>query len=219
MTERRRRRRQEAPPELKPMDGSRQGSGLAPVTQEANAIARARRADIAEAESASSAPKVVTAREASLEAARRRTAEILEHDIGIGDEGEDKFHVPEHLIPDGWKYQWRRVSSYGKEDPQYQVKIAQTGWRPVPAERHPEMMPSSGGPYYTIDRDGMRLMEIPAEVHKLLAARDQRRAIEQVRIRTEQVKQTPNGHFPRDQHAKVAPQVKHGYEPLIVPEA
>ena len=150
------------------------------------------------------------------ERARLRAAEILEHDIGLEDD--DKYHVPAEAIPDGWKYMWRRFSTYGKEEPQYQVKIAQTGWRPVPADRHPEMMPSTGGPYLTIDRDGMRLMEIPMEIYRLLEQKEQRKAIEQVRIKTAQINQAKPGQFERRNRDQPMAQVRHGYEPLQIPQ-
>lgn len=220
--ERRRRRRPEEPPEVPVTDKSKSGSGLAPAGLAAEAPARrsARAAEINQEDPvAAKAPrkKGGLTKEENLAAAKARAAEILEHDIGIDDD--DKYYVPPETIPDGWKYLWRRVSVYGKEDPQYQVKLAQTGWRPVPAERHPEMMPSTGGPYLTIDRDGMRLMEVPLEIYDLLAKKEQRKAIEQVRVKTAQLSQAPPGTFARDQHDKVAPSVRRGYEPLIVPDA
>lgn len=222
MAERRRRRRLETP-EVPTIDKTPAGSGLVP-DEAAATTRRSRRA--ATVEAAAPAVSTPTPRkrrgsseepDAARERARARAAEILEHDIG--DDEDDKFHVPAEIIPDGWKYLWRRRSTYGKEDPQYMVKIAQTGWTAVPAERHPEMMPSTGGPYLTIEREGMILMEIPLEVYKILEAKEQRKAIEQVRVKTAQIGQAPPGHFARDQHPKNMPSVKRGYEPLIVPDA
>jgi hypothetical protein len=233
MVERRRRRRGEDVPEVPSTDKSVRGSGLAPqatppaspspqaAAPAAPSPRAARAAEINNEDPPIAAKTARTkgglTREENLAAAKARAAEILEHDIGIDDD--DKYYVPPETIPDGWKYLWRRVSVYGKEDPQYQVKLAQTGWRPVPAERHPEMMPSTGGPYLTIDRDGMRLMEVPLEIYDLLAKKEQRKAIEQVRVKTAQLSQAPPGTFARDQHDKVAPSVRRGYEPLIVPDA
>lgn len=198
-------------------------SGLAPggeATEAPRNIARAARAaDIRGDDEPAPRPRKkggMTAEE-SRELAKKRAAEILEHDIG--DEDDDKYYIPPHYQPDGWKYLWRRTSVYGKEDPQYQVKLAQTGWTAVPADRHPDMMPSTGGPYETIDRDGMRLMEIPTEVYNLLAAKEHRKAIEQVRVKTAQLNQAPPGTFARDEHAQTTPKVRRGYEPLIVPDA
>lgn len=222
MVERRRRRRPEASPEVPATDDAPRGSGLLPAADVVDAgnpaAARAARAaEINGTEVAVPKPTTKNASVDSLAAAKARAAEILEHDIGLDED--DKYYVPLDIVPDGWKYLWRRVAVYGKEDPQYQVRLAQTGWRPVPADRHPEMMPSTGGPYLTVDREGMRLMEIPLEIYSLLAKKEQRKAIEQVRVKTAQLSNAPPGTFARDQHPMAAPKVRKGYEPLIVPEA
>lgn len=217
MVERRRRRMQQ-PPGVGSEDPAPRGSGLAPAEQPRDgAPRRARAAEISNEPVPETAKLAPSPAEESRARAKQRAAEILEHDIGLDED--DKFHVPPEIIPDSWKYMWRRISVYGKEEPQYQVRIAQTGWRPVPAERHPEMMPSTGGPYLTIDREGMRLYEIPTEVYKLLAKKEERKAIEQVRVKTAQLSQAPAGTFARDEHPQAAPKVKRGYEPLIVPDA
>lgn len=239
------RRQRVRAPEVPSMDRSPAGSGLADERREQQGLRRSRRsAQLAEAEGlgAATSPKnapvrltedpsrqdAVAAPPAkrrprsgvdpveSKARAKARAAEILQHDIGMDED--DKFYVPLEIIPDDWKYMWRRKSTYGKEDPQYMVKIAQTGWTPVPADRHPEMMPSTGGPYLTIEREGMVLMEIPMEVYRLLEAKEQRKAIEQVRIKTAQLGMAPPGTFARDQHQKNMPSVRHSYEPLIVPD-
>lgn len=224
-TERRRRRGAEMP-SVPVTDTAPRGSGLVPKDMP-EVSAQRRAARIAELNGDEPLPTAAAAAvakkkggmtsEESMAAAKLRAAEILEHDIGITED--DKFYVDQNTIPDGWAYVWRRISVYGKEDPQYQVRIAQTGWRPVPGERHPEMMPSTGGPYLTIDREGMRLFEIPAEVHKLLQQRQHRQALEQVRVKTTQLQQAPTGTFSRTAHPQVAPRIARGYEPLIVPDA
>lgn len=216
---RRRRRRQEQAPPVPTRDTAPPGSGLAPRDHASDpaVAARARAAEVS-GEPAPAAPKAAMSdREASLARAKARAAEIMQHDISLDED--DKFFIPREIIPVGWEYAWRRLSVYGREEPQYQVKLAQTGWRPVPADRHPEMMPSTGGPYLTIDREGQRLMEIPEEVHKLLRQRDQRRAIEQVRVKTEQVGIAPQGQFARDNKGQPMTSVKRDYEPLMVPNA
>jgi len=223
MAERRRRRSHVQAPQVPTMDEAPQGSGLGAAAQ--TPAPRGRRATPPPPPpAAEQAPEIKrSARRQSIDAdeskarARLRAAEILEHDIGSDED--DKYYIPPEIIPEGWKYLWRRKSVYGKEDPQYMVKIAQTGWTVVPAERHPEMMPSTGGPYITIERDGMILMEVPEEVYEILVKKEQRKAIEQVRVKSEQIRAAPPGHFPRDQHPKNMPLVKRGYEPLIVPDA
>lgn len=50
----------------------------------------------------------------------------------------DKLYFPPELIPDGVKYMWVRISTYGKPDSGNSIKMSKAGWRAVPADRHPE---------------------------------------------------------------------------------
>ena len=72
--------------------------------------------------------------------AAQRAKELREH-LGDLDDGTDDFYVDPQSIPEGWTYEWKRHSTYGQEDPAYQVQLARSGWTPVPVDRHPEMMP------------------------------------------------------------------------------
>ena len=108
-------------------------------------------------------PAAPVAREESpRERAARRAAELRGH-IGNMDEGTDDFFVPPEYIPDGWSYEWKRKTNVGMEDPAYQVSLARMGWEPVPAARHPSMMPESNK-YLIIERKGLVLMERPLEI-------------------------------------------------------
>lgn len=243
MPERRRRRRSEDMPTVPTVDKAPAGSGLAPVEERYAEPAKTRRTQ-SRAQAIEASPGEVTMEEqihsddpqpapkprrnsrskedsaSSLERARKRAAEILEHDIGV--EEDDKYYIPPEIVPEGFTYLWRRKSVYGKEDPQYMVKLRQTGWEVVPSDRHPELMPSTGGPYYAIEREGMVLMEIPTEVYKLLAAKEHRKALEQVRVKNQQLNNAPTVKgvqtFPRDANPNVKPSVRRGYEPLILPD-
>jgi len=125
-----------------------------------------------------------------MERARRRAAELREH--GSFDPGGDKFRFDLSIIPPGWSYEWKRVSIYNAPDPSYQVNLAQRGWDAVPASRHPEMMPI-GYEGATIDREGMRLMERPAEITDEAKAAERKEARDQVRGKEEQVMRAPAG--------------------------
>jgi hypothetical protein len=125
-----------------------------------------------------------------MERARRRAAELREH--GSFDPGGDKYHFDHSIIPAGWSYEWKRVSIYNQPDPSYQVNLAQRGWEAVPASRHPEMMPI-GHEGATIDREGMRLMERPAEITDEAKAAERKEARDQVRGKEEQVMAAPAG--------------------------
>lgn len=147
--------------------------------------------------------------------AKKRAEELRAH-LGGLDEGTDDFYLDPEMIPDGWTYQWKRHTIYGQEDPAYQVQLARAGWAPVPASRHPEMMPV-GATDGVILRKGMLLMECPTEIVDERRAIDLRRAREQVRHKEEQLAGTPDGTMTRD-HARVRPNIKKGYEPIPVPE-
>lgn len=125
-----------------------------------------------------------------MERARKRAAELREH--GSFDPGGDKFAYDLSIIPPGWSYEWKRVSIYNAPDPSYQVNLAQRGWEAVPASRHPEMMPI-GSESATIDRDGMRLMERPAEITDEAREMERKEARDQVRGKEEQVMAAPAG--------------------------
>lgn len=127
--------------------------------------------------------------------AARRAAELREH--GSLEDGSDKFAIDPKMVPDGWSYEYRTYTVLGKEDPSYQVTLANAGWEAVPAARHRELMPAGyqGG---TILRDGMMLMERPLEITEEAKRRDQKNARDQVRAKEAQLTgAAPPGEFDR----------------------
>jgi len=144
-------------------------------------------------------------------AATRRAAELREHSSEIV-EPSDKYYIDPASIPEGWCYQWCTHTIYGQENPTYQVQLAREGWEPVPASRHPEMMPL-GSTSQTIIRDGMMLMQIPKEIVDERRMAEYRKARMQVRAKEEQLSGAPAGTFERD-----APKVKKSYSPVQIPE-
>jgi hypothetical protein len=160
----------------------------------------------------------VVAQESSMERAKRRAAELLEH--GALDEGPDEFYINPALIPEGWSYEWKRHSVLGALDPAYEVQVAKGGWEPVPASRHADMMPT----HYdgnTILRKGMILMERPLEITLRARQRDQMNARNQVRQKEAQLTGAPAGdNSPFDPTNKGASLVKisKSYEPMVIPE-
>lgn len=151
----------------------------------------------------------------SRETAAARAAEILSHGTAM-DEGSDKFEFDRGIIPDGWDYAWKRLTVYGKEDPAYQVQLARNGWEPVPAKRHPDMMPSDWK-HDTITRDGQILMQRPLEITERARLLEKRKALDQVRVKEAQLNSAPNGTFERGTHPGAPVQVKKGYEPIPIP--
>lgn len=149
------------------------------------------------------------------ERARKRAAEIRGN-VGSLDEGVDDFYVDPGEIPDGWTYEWKRRTIANMEDPAYEVSLARMGWEPVPASRHPNMMPTTGA-HQTIERKGMILMERPMELSEEARSIELRRARQQVNNKKSQLGQAPDGQFGRD-HAQVKPKISNSYEPLPIPK-
>ena len=156
-----------------------------------------------------SAPK-----ESSRDRADKRAAELRGH-LGNMDSGTDDFFVPPEYIPDGWSYEWKRKTNVGMEDPAYQVALARMGWEPVPASRHPAMMPDDNK-YQVIERKGLILMERPKEITDEARDIELRRARNQIRQKEAQLASAPEGTLTRD-HAQARPKISKSYEAIPVP--
>lgn len=156
----------------------------------------------------------------SRELAAKRMAELRGHVDGmLGDETPDRFHIDQSIIPEGWDYQWKRHTLLNQEDPTYQVALAQNGWTPVPAGRHPHLMPIGTPVDAPVLRDGNILMERPLEMTELVRAADARRARSQVRIKEQQLNEAPGpGQFERTNKGNPLASVKKGYEQVKIPE-
>jgi hypothetical protein len=149
------------------------------------------------------------------ERAAKRAEQIRQQRGDADIDSIDEFYIDPRSVPDGWSYEWKRHTFLGKEDPSYQVQVARGGWEPVPASRHPEMMPT--GNYTIIERKGQILMERPLSL--TIEARDVelRRARNQVRAKEAQLSATPDGTMTRE-HDRVKPTVKKSYTPMAIPE-
>ena len=147
--------------------------------------------------------------------AAQRARELRDHHGDMSD-GTDDFYVDPESIPEGWTYEWKRHSTYGLEDPAYQIQLARAGWTPVPASRHPEMMPY-GTSHDTVLRKGMILMECPTEIIQERKMHELRLAREQVRHKENQIAGTPEGTLTRDD-ARVRPKIKKSFEAMPIPE-
>jgi len=150
----------------------------------------------------------------SRERAELRTKELLEHG-DISDEAADEFYVNLSEIPEGYDYQWKRRSTYGVEDPAYDVQVARQGWQSVPLSRHPAMMPRNHKGT-EITRSGLVLMERPKQITDMLRQAEDRKARLQVRIKEEQLTQAPSGQFERNFKGESLVKVKHGFEKMPV---
>ena len=162
------------------------------------------------------APKPsLSAAEASRERARRRSAEVREN-IGDLDQGLDEFYIDPRIIPEGWSYEWKMNTVMGEPNPAYQVQLQRMGWDCVPAERHPEMMPT-GDKHSTIGRKGMVLMERPADLTEEAKNIEVRKARRQMQSKQEQLGQAKPGEFERNNKDTALVKIKTGYGPVQIP--
>ena len=145
--------------------------------------------------------------------AERRAEEIRKHLKGDVSDGADRFYVDPHIIPDGWSYEWKRKTIWGKEDPAHEVELSRHGWEPVPASRHPQMMPK--GNWQTIERDGMILMERPKVVTDDVHRANLKNARLQVKAKEAQLNQAPEGTFERDD-PRVKASIKKSFEAMPI---
>ncbi len=53
---------------------------------------------------------------------------------------QDPLYVDPKVIPPGMEYYWVRESTLGQGDTSRMVEMKRKGWKPVPADRHPEMV-------------------------------------------------------------------------------
>ena len=154
----------------------------------------------------------------SQKTAAERAAEIRSgFDGGNMDEGTDDFFIEQDKIPDDWTYEWKRLTVFNQEDPAYQVQLRRQGWEPVPASRHPEMMPV-GSTDPTIVRKGMILMERPTVITDELRRIDTKRARDQVRVKEQQLNEAPQGQFERDNKGAKLANIKKSYEAIPIPD-
>lgn len=131
----------------------------------------------------------------SIREAELRAQEIMD---SLGDSAYqvDEFYVDPGIIPAGWTYQWRRQTVAGKEDPHYMVGLKRSGWREVPASRHPEMMPI--GWSGAIEKKGLVLMELPEILVTRKQDADKREAIDQLRNSEAMLREAPPNTATRD---------------------
>jgi hypothetical protein len=152
--------------------------------------------------------------------AARRSAELREH-RGDVPEGNDKFAIHPSMIPDGWSYEWKTNTVLGAKNRAYEVSIARAGWEPVPANRHPELMPANWTGN-SIEMDGMILMERPKEITDEARMSEARAARDQVRTKEEQVQQMPAGPSSPFDISNSGKPIAHGirksYESMSIPK-
>ena len=91
---------------------------------------------------------------------------------------QSKLYIPKDKIPADMTYAWVRESTLNEPDPDNMTDRMIKGWSPVPASRHPEMVPPplpgyEGMEAQVIRRGGLMLCECPTrDVNDRIEDRD-----------------------------------------------
>jgi hypothetical protein len=129
---------------------------------------------------------------------RRPTdAEILAEFSG---ENEDPFAIPRDLIPEGFEYEWKSIETLGKSASIDITRHRRAGWREVPNGRHKfdfPMMPDGTSDDAPIIKDGLCLMEMPADLHYRKFRYTQLLASQQIQAKEAEFLQSAPGQGPR----------------------
>lgn len=156
-----------------------------------------------EAEMKAAEERIIAARSGTIRSQTIRSDGIRDEEIRTpmrtrkfkGAEMPNKFEVAKSDIPAGMSYQWNNHSIFGQEQHAYSAFMEQQGWEPVPASRHPHLMPTGyEGPIIV---DGQILMERPTELTLEALQEELDRARGEVRLKEEQLGATPQGTMPR----------------------
>lgn len=140
----------------------------------------------------------------SVRAAEIRAQEIIDSLDGAETAG-NELDIPANLAPDGWEYQLKAETIAGQENRHHMLGLLRTGWMPVPASRHPWLMPAGyEGP---IMIKGLQLMEKPKILTDRSRAAEQREALDQVRNSEARLNDAPPNTAPRD-HPKLENRAK-----------
>lgn len=107
-----------------------------------------------------------------------------------------KYDVPRAMWPDGWTYEWKRISVAGKDDEHHAMEMLRAGWKFVPVERHEHLMPK--GSKGNIIDGGLALMELPTVLVEMRQRAMRGEAIDQIASADQKLTETPANTAPRN---------------------
>jgi len=116
------------------------------------------------------------------------------------EEEESIFYIDPAIIPSGICYQWKTETVMGMQARETLASNLKNGWSPVPAERHPELVPPPlpGYPPDTlVRRGGMILCEMPKDYVMEDYANNERRTAEITAAKEAELGATTNSLYPR----------------------
>ena len=177
------------------------------MTNDLNSDARSREGQTARS-AATGVKPALTDHKARAEARIREIRGNPELQSGAGER--DKYWTPKP--PDGWTYEWRRVSIIGQPDFDRIRETEQAGWEPVPVSRHPELVAKN---YQgdTIENGGLVLYERPSLFTDAAREDERRMAREAVLTKEAQMREGRAGDL-----GKRRSEIRKTVESMSVPE-
>lgn len=133
----------------------------------------------------------------------------------VSSDPSNRYYVNPSSIPKGMDYQWNVQTVMGEPAKEQMIAMEMAGWRPVPAERHPELAGRAAKGDEQILRAGQVLMERPMEYTLEARAEDARRANSQINDKLHQLGLAPDGHLGKNGRRNVT--ARRDYN-LAVPE-
>lgn len=135
------------------------------------------------------------------------------------EEENDMLHIPDEIIPDGMRYNWKTLSVLGMQQSRRFGRYEATGWSPVPASRHPGLF-TPRDYEGQIEYDGLVLMEKPEELCRQTEAREYMKARGQVQAKEQQLKGGDVGTTLDGRHKSAlrTNKINKSYERIDIPE-
>jgi hypothetical protein len=165
-------------------------------------------------------PKATKVEDATEPKVKKASAVKIDYDRQAAlEEENDMLHIPQEIIPEGMRYNWKTLSVLGMQQARRFGRYEATGWSPVPASRHPGLFTPKGYEGQ-IEYDGLVLMEKPEELCRQTEAREFNKARSQVQAKEQQLRGGDIG-TSLDSHHRTALQtnkINKSYERINVPE-
>lgn len=136
------------------------------------------------------------------------------------DAAANPFHIDSGEVPEGYSWEWKRMSTAGQDDQEHQISLQEDGWLPVlwcdriETKRPPGI--TSVMLRDPVRRKGMMLMQRPVELTREAQIEDAQAASDQVMDKMRALGQAPPETFTRE-HRNLDNHIKREYAPAGIP--
>lgn len=116
------------------------------------------------------------------------------------EEEESIYWIDPKVVPPGMKYQWKTEMVMGMQAREMLASNLKNGWKPVPSERHPDLVPPplpGQEPETLIRRGGHILCEMPEEYVQEDYDNNERRTKETTHAKEAELGMTKNPLYPK----------------------